>query len=164
MLYFQLLLFGVCIGVISGMLGIGGGIILVPGLMLLFGFTQQEAQGTSLAALIPPIGIFAAMVYWQNGYVRIPPAIAVAMGFMIGATGGALLLRHIPTDWLRLGFGALLLYVGFTFVFAPKTTTMAALPAGLTAFFAIIGAWLRGKRAPTRMNLPPPDGHTEYHI
>ena len=77
--YFQLFLFGVFIGVISGMLGIGGGIILVPGLMLLFGFTQQEAQGTSLAALIPPIGIFAAMVYWQHGFVKIPVAAAVML-------------------------------------------------------------------------------------
>src|SRR3954471_6535476 len=125
-LYFELLLFGACIGIISGMLGIGGGIILVPGLMLLFGYSQQEAQGTSLAALIPPIGIFAAMVYYQNGYVQVPAAAAVAVGFMFGAMGGALLLRHVPTDWLRLGFGALLLYVGFSFVIAPKSVVMAA--------------------------------------
>ena len=111
MFYFQLLLFGVFIGVISGMLGIGGGIILVPGLMLLFGFTQQEAQGTSLAALIPPIGIFAAMVYWQHGFVKIPVAAAVAAGFMIGALGGALVVPRMPVDWLRLGFGVLLLYL-----------------------------------------------------
>ncbi|MBW8883531.1 MAG: sulfite exporter TauE/SafE family protein [Planctomycetia bacterium] len=167
MLYFQLLLFGVGIGVISGMLGIGGGIILVPGLMLLFGFTQQEAQGTSLAALIPQIGIFAAMVYWQHGFVRIPVAAAVAAGFMIGAYGGALVVPRISVDWLRLGFGALLLYLGCSFVFVgfpPKTFSAAALPAGLAAVLAAIGAWLRGKRIPSRMKLPPPDGQTEYHI
>src|SRR5262245_56370989 len=60
LVYFQLILFGACIGVLSGMLGIGGGIILVPGLILLFGFTQQEAQGTSLAVLSIPIFAFAA--------------------------------------------------------------------------------------------------------
>jgi len=166
-LYFQLLLFGVGIGVVSGMLGIGGGIILVPGLMLLFGYSQQEAQGTSLAALIPPIGIFAAMVYWQNGYVKIPVAGAVAAGFMIGALGGALLVSRMPVDWLRLGFGALLLYLGCSFVFVgfpPRTFSAAALPAGLAAVLSAIGAWLRGRRMAARMNLPPPDGHTEYHI
>ncbi|HZN36271.1 MAG TPA: TSUP family transporter, partial [Pirellulaceae bacterium] len=70
MLY--LFLFGVAIGIVSGLLGIGGGILLVPGLMLLFQFSQQEAQGTSLAVLIPPIGIFAALVYIQNGDVKLP--------------------------------------------------------------------------------------------
>ena len=164
MLYPELLLFGTCIGFISGMLGIGGGIILVPGLMLLFHFSQQEAQGTSLAALIPPIGIFAAIVYYQNGYVRIPAAAAVATGFMLGATGGALVVRQVPTDWLRLGFGSLLLYVGFSFILAPKTVSMAALPAGLAAFFAMLGAWLRGRRAQAAVKLPRPDEHTEYHI
>jgi uncharacterized membrane protein YfcA len=170
--YLGLLLFGACIGVISGMLGIGGGIILVPGLMLLFGFSQQEAQGTSLAALIPPIGIFAAMVYWQHGYVKVPFAAAVAGGFMIGALGGALLvsgmprvgIRPLPTEWLQLGFGALLLYVGFSFVLAPRSGVAAALPAVMAGFFAMIGAWLRGKRSAAGVKLPPPDGHTEYHI
>lgn len=163
MLYVQLLLFGLCIGVMSGMLGIGGGIILVPGLMFLFSFTQQEAQGTSLAAMIPPIGIFAAMVYYKNGDVKIPVAAAVAGGFMIGAYLGAQFVNRVPVAWLQLAFGTLLLYVGFRFVFAPQTTMMAALPAGLATFFAAIGAWLRGKRA-AAIPLPPPDERHEYHI
>jgi uncharacterized protein len=166
-IYTQLLLFGACIGVLSGMLGIGGGIILVPGLMLLFGFSQQEAQGTSLAALIPPIGIFAAMVYYQNHYVKIPVATAVAAGFMIGAYFGALLVPRMPVEWLRLAFGGLLLYVGCSFVFgfaAPKGSSLAALPAGVTAVLVGLGAWLRGKQIAARAKLPRPDGYTEYHI
>jgi uncharacterized membrane protein YfcA len=165
-LYVQLLLFGVCIGVVSGLLGIGGGIILVPGLMLLFGFSQQEAQGTSLAALIPPIGIFAAMVYYQNDYVKIPVATAVALGFMVGALGGALLLPRVPLEWLRLAFGGLLLYLGCSFVFggvAPKSFA-AALPGGVAAALVAIGAWLRGRQIVARTKLRPPDGETEYHI
>lgn len=167
MLYVSLLLFGICIGVVSGLLGIGGGIVLVPGLMLLFGFSQQEAQGTSLAALIPPIGIFAAMVYYQHGYVKVPVASAVAAGFMIGAYFGALLVPRVPIDWLRLAFGGLLLYVGLTFVFSGvlvKGAPLAALPAGVAAFVMGIGAWLRGKRMAARSKLPRPDGQTEYHI
>lgn len=65
-----LALVGVAVGVLSGWLGIGGGIVLVPGLMLLFGFSQPEAQGTSLAVLVPPIGLFAAIVCYQHGDVR----------------------------------------------------------------------------------------------
>ena len=81
MFYFYLLLFGGAVGVAGGLLGLGGGIALVPGLMLLFGFTQQEAQGTSLAVMIPPIGIFAALVYYQHNYIRLPVVGWVAAGF-----------------------------------------------------------------------------------
>jgi len=108
--------------------------------MLLFGYSQQEAQGTSLAALIPPIGIFAALVYYQNNYVKIPVAAAVAAGFMIGAFFGALLVPRVPIEWLRLAFGGLLLYLGCSFVlfgFPPKGFSAAALPAGLAALLVM---------------------------
>ena len=160
-----LFLFGVAIGIISGLLGIGGGILLVPGLMLLFQFSQQEAQGTSFAVLIPPIGIFAALVYIQNGDVKLPVAGTIAAGYMLGALGGALLVPHVPAYWLRLGFGGLLLYLGLTFVlgaYLPKQA--AALPAVLAALLVAIGAWLHGRRAAIAAKLPPPDGQTEYHI
>ena len=163
---FLLFLFGVAIGIISGLFGIGGGIVLVPGLMLLFRFTQQEAQGTSLAAMIPPIGIFAALVYYQNDQVKLPVAAAIALGIMVGAFFGALLVPKLPVGWLQLGFGGLLLYLGFKFVlgdFVPKHVA-AALPAGLAAILAAVGAWLRGRRAVLAPKLPPPDSHHEYHI
>lgn len=159
-----LFVFGLGVGVISGMLGIGGGIVLVPGLMLLFHFTQLQATGTSLAALVPPIGIFAALVYYQNGHVRLDFAGVVALGIMFGALIGALLVTRVPTAWLQLGFGALLLYLGFKFVLGEFLPKHAALPAGLAAVIAAIGAWLRGRRPAVTAKLPPPDGHTEYHI
>src|SRR4051812_13081127 len=96
MSWFWLFLFGVAIGIVSGMLGIGGGVLLVPGLMLLFGFTQQQAQGTSLAVLIPPIGIFAALVYYRHGDVNLPQVGFIALGFVVGALLGALLVPYIP--------------------------------------------------------------------
>ena len=160
MLYIQLLLFGVCMGVMSGMLGIGGGIILVPGLILLFGFSQQEAQGTSLAALSMPIFAFAAVVYYKYGYVKIPAAV----GIMLGAYVGARLIPVVPIAWLRLAFGGLLFYLGCLFVFGPHLTrSAAALPAGVAFVMVTLGAWLRGQRA-SAAKLPPPDGDTEYHI
>jgi uncharacterized protein len=167
--YLQLLAFGIFVGVISGMLGIGGGIVLVPGLMLLFGFTYPEACGTSLAAMVPPIGIFAALVYYQNNYVKLPVAAAVAVGIMVGAYLGARLVPYVRVEWLGLAFGGLLLYLGSRFVLnfifgqdLPKH--VAALPAGLAATALAIAAWLRGRRPFAMEKLPPPDGHTEYHI
>lgn len=161
-----LALFGVAVGVLSGMLGIGGGIVLVPGLMLLFGFSQPEAQGTSLAVLIPPIGLFAALVYYQHGYVRLPVVGWIALGFMVGALIGAKLVPSIPPTALRIGFGLLLLYEGFTFVLGSNTARKeVALPAGLATIGAAMTArFVRRVRDKNRAQPPRPDESTEYHI
>ncbi|MBI2824317.1 MAG: sulfite exporter TauE/SafE family protein [Planctomycetia bacterium] len=164
--FLLLFLFGGVVGVMSGLLGIGGGIALVPGLMWLFGFSQQEAQGTSLAVLIPPIGIFAALVYYQHNWVRLPVVAWIAVGFMLGAYLGAHLVAHVPLDWLRLGFGALLVYTGFTFVMQPRVThPAAALPAGVgtlavTAFGLVRRRGMERKAEAAK----PPDDDTYYHI
>lgn len=159
-----LLLFGLAVGVLSGLLGIGGGIALVPGLMFLFRMTQQQAQGTSLAVLIPPIGIFAAIVYWQNGYVRLPVVGWVAGGFVVGAYFGAKLVPYAPDSVLRVGFGLLLLYVGFLFVATPVVSrSAAALPAGVAAVLAAaVGLIVRRFRG--RDAAPPARDDVDYHI
>lgn len=154
-----LLAFGVAIGMVSGLLGIGGGILLIPGLMLLFGFSQQAAQGTSLAALIPPIGLFAALVYYRAGHVQLPVAGMIALGFALGAYLGANLLPYVPLAGLRVSFGILLLYVGFMFIASTGGQAAAALPAGVATVVATAIAFvLRRKRSP---DAPPPP---EYHI
>lgn len=161
-----LALFGVAVGMLSGVLGIGGGIMLVPGLMLLFGLSQPEAQGTSLAVMIPPIGLFAAIVYYQHGYVRLPVVGWIALGFLIGALVGAKLVPIIPPSTLRIGFGLLLLYEGFTFVMGSETTRKeVALPAGLaTLATALTARFVRRVREKNRPQPPRPDESTEYHI
>src|SRR3954452_3645806 len=98
-----LLLLGVAVGVLGGMLGIGGGIVLVPALIFLFGLSQTEAQGTSLAT-IPFGAIIAAMVYNQSAPLRVNVVVAIAMGFVVGAYLGAKLVPHVPEAALRLGF------------------------------------------------------------
>lgn len=139
MSWLGLLAFGLAIGLLSGLLGIGGGVLLVPGLILLFGLSQAEAQGTSLAVLIPPIGLFAAMVYYQNGYIRLPVVGLIAAGFLIGAYFGAMLVPHVPTSALRVAFGLLLLYLGFVFLWTPsERRTSAALPAGVAAVVTVV--------------------------
>ncbi len=161
-----LFLFGIFVGVLSGLLGIGGGIMLVPGLMLFFGFSQPEAQGTSLAVLIPPIGLFAALVYYQHGYVRLPVVGWIALGFIVGAFIGAQLVASIPPTPLRIAFGLLLLYEGFSFVMGASTTRKeVALPAGLaTIGTAITARFVRRVRDRNRPQPPRPDENTEYHI
>ena len=165
MLWFWLLLFGVGIGVVSGLLGIGGGILLIPGLMLLFGYSQAEAQGTSLAVMIPPIGIFAALVYYQHGFVRFPVVGCIAVGFMLGAYIGARFVPHFSPTHLRLAFGILLIYLGFVFVLNPSDSrTGVALPAGVAAIISTFMARVYRRRVRPKTALPPPSSDHEYHI
>ena len=166
MSHFLLLLFGVLVGILSGLLGIGGGIVLVPGLMLFFGLSQPEAQGTSLAVLIPPIGVFAAAVYYQHGYVRLPVVGWIAVGFLLGALLGAKLVPVIPPTMLRIAFGVILLYEGFTFVMIPfATRTAAALPAGVATIGATMAAsFIRRKREKKHPGQEKPSEDLEYHI
>jgi uncharacterized membrane protein YfcA len=165
MFWSWLLLFGAAIGAVSGLLGIGGGVLLIPGLILLFGFSQAEAQGTSLAVLIPPIGIFAAWVYYQHGFVRLPVVGLIALGFMIGAYFGARLVPHVSPAHLRLAFGVLMLYLGFVFVLNPNNDRPnVALPAGVAAAITAIVARVFRRRTKSKTTLPPPTGDYGYHI
>ncbi len=161
-----LFLFGAVIGVASGLFGIGGGILLVPGLMILFGFSQQQAQGTSLAVMVPPIGIFAAAVYYRHGYIDIPVVGWVAVGFAVGAFLGAHLIALVPVPMLRVVFGSLLLYLGFTFVLNPThAPTTAALPSGLAALVATTITRLLRRGAGNKQARPAEEGDDfDFHI
>lgn len=165
MYWLLLFLFGVGVGILSGLLGIGGGIVIVPGLMLLFGLSQAEAQGTSLAVMIPPIGIFAAIVYYQNDFIRLPVVGLIALGFTVGALLGAKLVPYFPLELLRIAFGALLLYLGFLFVLRPSgNVSRAALPAGVASIAAFLLACVFRWKKQGRTLLPPPSEHQDYHI
>src|SRR5437016_890906 len=106
----KLMLLGMAVGVLSGLLGIGGGVLIVPALVLLFHFSQPEAVGTSLAMLLPPIGIFAVLAYYRAGYIHPRAATLLAVGFALGAWGGAHLVRYIPERKLQLIFVFFMLY------------------------------------------------------
>lgn len=165
MSWFLLLTFGVGVGILGGMLGIGGGVVLVPGLILLFGFTQAEAQGTSLAVMIPPIGLFAAMVYYQHGFIRLPVVGLIALGFMIGALMGAKLVPHIPVSTLRIVFGFLLLYIGFAFILSPRGNAgQSALPAGIATVVSGAIAFVMRRPRPPKVPLDRPGDDLDYHI
>lgn len=102
---------GIITGVMAGMLGIGGAIIMVPALVFIMGFSQQMAQGTSLAVMLPPIGIIAAYNYWKAGQVNIKFALILAAAFIIGSYFGSKLALNIPQTVLKKIFGVLLLLV-----------------------------------------------------
>ncbi|MEA3305898.1 MAG: sulfite exporter TauE/SafE family protein [Candidatus Omnitrophota bacterium] len=116
----QILLYiilGVIAGVASGFLGIGGGIILVPALGLLFGLSQHQAQGTTLALMIPPIGLLAALKYYHAGNVNLKIAAFICLGFFFGGYAGAVLVHHVPDTILRRIFGFAMFFVSLKFIF-----------------------------------------------
>lgn len=104
-------LLGATAGVFSGLLGIGGGIILVPMLVLLVGLTQQQAQGTTLILLTAPFGLLAALTYYQSGYADLRIAAILGIGFFFGAFLGAKVATNVPNVVLQKVFGVALLVV-----------------------------------------------------
>ena len=112
-----LILIGFLAGIISGFAGVGGGIIVVPALVLFLGFSQAQAQGTSLAMMLPPIGILAAYNYFKSGYVNIKYAAILAVVFIIGSYFGSKVAVGLPEITLKRIFGVLMLLVAFKMMF-----------------------------------------------
>jgi len=108
---------GLAAGILSGMLGIGGGVILIPALVFLCGFTQHQAQGTTLAILVPPIGFLAALKYYQAGNVKLAVAVFICAGFFIGGLIGASLVQNLSDPILKKMFGVFLLIVALHTIF-----------------------------------------------
>jgi uncharacterized membrane protein YfcA len=164
-----LLVTGLAVGMTSGMLGIGGAVMLVPALMFGFGFSQARAQGTSIGALIPPIGIFAAIQYYRHGNLDVRAAALIACGFVFGAFGGASLVTHVPQAVLRRIFATLLVYVAAQLVFADPNRKMGAVAPGFLAMGALWAAWfarkvLTRRRPPPPPPAPPASPDIEYYI
>jgi len=111
------LLLGLAAGILSGLVGIGGGILIVPALVFIFGFSQQQAQGTTLALLVPPIGILAAWTYYKHGFVDIKVAAIIAAGFIVGSLLGARFVTGLPNSTLEKVFGTFLILIGLKMVF-----------------------------------------------
>jgi len=113
----SLVIAGLLTGVIGGLFGVGGGEIFIPLLIYAFGFSQHQAQGTSLAVLLPPIGLLAALRYYRAGHVDWSTAGLLALGFFFGASVGALVATRIHGELLRRIFGAFLFVVSLHMMF-----------------------------------------------
>jgi uncharacterized membrane protein YfcA len=107
-------------GILSGLIGVGGGVIVVPALVFLFGMPQHQAQGTTLALLVPPIGLLAAWEYYKAGYVDLRVAALVAGGIFIGGLFGARIATHMPDVLLEKIFGVALLLISLKMILFGK--------------------------------------------
>jgi uncharacterized membrane protein YfcA len=114
---FLYILLGVVAGIFSGLIGIGGAIIIIPVLVLLFGLSQHTAQGTTLALMVPPIGLLAALAYYKQGFVDLKIAAFICVGFFIGGLFGAKFALGIPETILKKIFGIVLLAVSIRMIF-----------------------------------------------
>lgn len=112
-----LVLIGLSAGFIGGALGVGGGIIIVPALVFVFGMTQHHAQGTSLAVLLFPVGILAVINYYKKGYVNFKFALILIVAFVLGSYFGSLFSISLPESTLRKLFGVLMLIAGLRMIF-----------------------------------------------
>lgn len=116
-----LTLIGLAAGMLSGMVGVGGGIVIVPALVFLLGLSQHQAQGTSLFILSLPVLLLAVMNYWRSGNVNWRFGLVIASTFVLGAFLGSKLTLRLPEAWVKLIFGLLMAYVSFQMISAGYT-------------------------------------------
>ncbi|MBD2605761.1 sulfite exporter TauE/SafE family protein [Scytonema hofmannii FACHB-248] len=112
------IILGLVAGIVSGMTGIGGGIIILPALIFFLGFSQHQAQGTTLALLVPPIDLLAAWTYYKQGYVDIKVAALLCLGFILGGWFGAKIGTSLPNGVLTKIFALLLITSAIRVLFA----------------------------------------------
>jgi uncharacterized membrane protein YfcA len=111
---------GLIAGGMSGLVGIGGGVIIVPSLIYAFKFTQQQAQGTTLALMVPPIGLLAAWQYYKSGCVDLKAAGLICLGFILGGLLGARVATSLSNAVLEKLFGGLMITIGIKMLFFAK--------------------------------------------
>jgi len=107
---------GLVAGLLSGVFGIGGGVVIVPALIYLAGFSQHRAIGTSLAVLLPPIGLAAVWEYYRQGQVNVSAAMIIAAAVFVGGWFGAVVAGGISGPYLRLAFGVFVVTLGLYLV------------------------------------------------
>ncbi len=113
-----LVLIGIFAGFISGMVGVGGGVIIVPALVYFFGLTQHQAIGTSLFILLLPVGILAVIQYAKQDNINWVFGISIALTFVVGSYFGSKLSLKMSTAWIKIAFGIFILFVALKTIWA----------------------------------------------
>lgn len=108
-----LVIIGLAAGMLSGLIGVGGGIIVVPALVYFLGFSQHEAQGTSLGLLLLPVGILAVANYYKQGYIDIKVVAIMCLAFVLGGWFGSKIALALPQDIVKKIFAIVLFYTAF---------------------------------------------------
>jgi len=106
-----LLLIGLAAGIFGGMVGLGGGVIMIPAMVYFLGMSQIEAQGTSLAVMLPPVGLFAVMNYYKSGQLNFKYALLIAVAFAIGGYFGSKIALNIPVSAVKKIFAFALIII-----------------------------------------------------
>ncbi len=112
-----LILIGLLAGLLSGFVGVGGGMIIVPALVYVLGFSQMQAQGTSLSVLLLPVGILAVWNYHKSGNIDISVALVIAAAFVVGGFFGSKYALKLPEHKVKFFFGLFMLYVAFRMLY-----------------------------------------------
>ncbi len=116
-----LIVIGLMAGVFSGIFGVGGAVIMIPALVYFLSMDQHTAQGTSLAVMLPPIGLFAAYNYYKAGQVNIWYALIIAVSFIIGGYFGSKIALNLPDNLMKKIFGVFLLLTALKLIFSKQT-------------------------------------------
>ncbi len=119
-LIFILLLIGLAAGMLSGLVGVGGGIIIVPCLVFFLGFSQKMAQGTSLGILLLPVGILGVMQYYKEGFIDFRVLIIISLAFVIGSFFGSRIALNLPQDTVKKVFAVMMLLIALKMLFFDK--------------------------------------------
>jgi uncharacterized membrane protein YfcA len=108
-----LLMIGLFAGILSGLVGVGGGLIIVPALIFFLGYNQHQAQGTSLGLLLLPVGILAVLNYYNKGYIDIKVVAIMSIAFVLGGWLGSKIALRLPADTVKKIFAIFLFYSAF---------------------------------------------------
>jgi uncharacterized protein len=141
------------VGVFSGVMGLGGGSVMIPVMVLVMGLTQTQAHGTSLAVMTVPVMLPAVIHYWRHNNVHLPVAAWTAVGVAMGTFFGAYIANALPRETLKLVFGLVLIYVAGYTVFGKENLLRTTLLAA--ALVLVAGLMLAGSQWYDRQNAPP---------
>lgn len=123
-----LLITGIAAGILGGLVGVGGGIIIVPSLVYFLSFSQKSAQGTSLGLLLLPVGILGVLQYYKQGHVDLRVVAIIAIGFLAGSYFGSKIALSLPQETVKKIFAVVLLLIAFKMLFIDKKVKDTDIP------------------------------------
>ena len=118
-----LILVGIAAGMLSGLVGVGGGIVIVPALVLILGFSQKMAMGTSLGILLLPVGILAVIQYYKQGYVDVRVVMIISVAFIFGGYFGSKIALSLPQETIKKIFAVFMIIIAIKLLFFDKKKT-----------------------------------------